>query len=89
MRGPAGLEIKDRWYLLQRYPCCFTGTAAVDWLTQMEHLDRRAAVRLGQEMLTAGLFHHVLDEQDFEDDDLFYRFYADEGAGDTGSTALT
>ncbi|MBF2097663.1 MAG: mechanosensitive ion channel [Gloeomargaritaceae cyanobacterium C42_A2020_066] len=89
MRGPSGLDIKDRWHLLQRYPCCFTGTAAVDWLTQMEHLDRRAAVRLGQEMLTAGLFHHVLDEQDFEDDDLFYRFYADEEAGDTASTALT
>ncbi|NES80056.1 MAG: mechanosensitive ion channel [Moorea sp. SIO2B7] len=78
MRGSEGLEIKDRRYRLNTYPDCFIGSEAVDWLVQKHNCMRSEAVKLGQRLVDRGIIHHVTDEHPFEDDYLFYRFYADE-----------
>lgn len=41
-------------------------------------MTRDEAVALGRRLLERGLVHHVLDEHDFADDTLFYRFRADD-----------
>jgi Domain found in Dishevelled, Egl-10, and Pleckstrin (DEP) len=75
MRGPTGVEIMDRRYRLTVYPQCFIGSQAVDWLCQRYGLTRPQALRLGAKLFDEGVFHHVVDEQVFEDTGYFYRFY--------------
>jgi hypothetical protein len=78
MREPGGLDIKDRNYRMNVYPRCFVGTEAVEWLIQTQDCSREEAIQLGQLLIDRGIIHHVLDEQPFRDDVIFYRFYADE-----------
>jgi hypothetical protein len=80
VKGELGLEIKDRRHLLKVYPQCFVGSEAVDWLVARHQLSRPQAVKLGERMFDAGIFHHVLDEHSFKDIGYFYRFYQDEPA---------
>ena len=79
MCSEEGVEIKTRRHKLKLYQRCFVGTEAVDWITAKTKLSREDAVHLGQKMIDKGLFHHVLDEHQFKDEPLFYRFHADEG----------
>lgn len=78
MRGAGGVEVAARRYLLKSYPKCFIGTEAVDWLTHNYRLSRPLAVKLGERMVAAGIFHHVADDHDFKDGDFFFRYFADE-----------
>lgn len=80
MRGPDGVDIKDRRHRLNVYPQCFIGTDAVHWLMRTQKATHTEALRIGQMLIDRGLMHHVVDEHDFEDAYLFYRFYEDEGA---------
>jgi small-conductance mechanosensitive channel len=84
MRSPEGLAIADRRHLLARYPQCFVGREAVDWMTRVLGLSRREAVELGQLLVDRGIVHHVLDEHGFVDGNLFYRFRADEASPAAG-----
>jgi len=78
MRGPSGVEIKDRRSNLKSFDKCFVGSEAVDWLMEHEKATREEAILIGELMVSERLIHHVLDEQGFKDGPLFYRFYADE-----------
>ena len=78
MRGAGGVEVAARRHLLKSYPKCFIGTEAVDWLEHNYRLSRPLAVKLGERMVAAGIFHHVADDHDFKDGEFFYRYYADE-----------
>jgi small-conductance mechanosensitive channel len=78
MRGPGGVAIADRRHRLSVYPRSFVGHEAVEWLVAREGLTHAEAVRFGQQLVEAGLVHHVLDEHDFRDEHLFYRFRADD-----------
>ncbi len=78
MRGPLGLEIKDRRYNRKLYHKCFIGSAAVNWLMETKNLTEDQAVWLGQIIVNRGIIHHVLDEHHFEDGYFFYRFYEDD-----------
>jgi small-conductance mechanosensitive channel len=80
MRGADGVSIADRRHLLRAHPHCFVGREAVDWLVRERGLSRDEAVELGRLLAARGVIHHVLDEHEFEDDNLFYRFRCDEAA---------
>ena len=79
MRSEAGVEIKTRRHKLKLYQRCFLGNEAVDWIVEQTKVSRTDAIKIGQTMLDKGLFHHVLDENKFKDENLFYRFDEDEG----------
>ena len=79
MRSEQGVEIKTRRHKLKLYQRCFVGNEAVDWITQRTKLSREDAVTIGQKMIDKGIFHHVVDEHQFKDEELFYRFNEDEG----------
>ncbi len=74
MRGPGGVEIRDRRHLLRVHPRCFVGREAVDWLVRCEKISRAEAAALGQRLVDLGVIHHVLDEHGFRDGHFFYRF---------------
>ncbi|NJR67428.1 MAG: hypothetical protein HC771_01270 [Synechococcales cyanobacterium CRU_2_2] len=78
LRGESGLPIRDRKHRLKIYRRCFTGTELVAWLQHHRGAIIPEAIRLGELMVENHLMHHVLDEHGFENELLFYRFYADE-----------
>lgn len=69
------LEVKDRKYNFKVYENCFVGNEAVTVLVN-ENLaeNRREATAKMEQLLQAGLIHHVSREHLFEDKNLFYRF---------------
>ncbi|MGD8991117.1 MAG: FAD-containing oxidoreductase [Desulfobacterales bacterium] len=80
----AVLDIKDRKYGFpsKTYRKCFVGSDAVAQLIEEGiAVDEEDAVRIGNMMLNAGVFHHVLDEHAFKNENLFYRFLSDEDHG--------
>lgn len=78
MRGTNGVSIKDRKFQFKKFKNVFFGSDAVEWLMIHERATREEAVLMGQLMLQQGIIHHVLDEHNFKDEPLFYRFYNDE-----------
>jgi pyruvate/2-oxoglutarate dehydrogenase complex dihydrolipoamide dehydrogenase (E3) component len=78
------LDIRDRKYGVppKTYAKCFVGSEAVrKMVAEGIAGDEEDAVRIGNMMLAAGVFHHVLDAHPFENKYLFYRFTADEDHG--------
>ncbi|MGF1540285.1 MAG: hypothetical protein ACFCU5_07510 [Pleurocapsa sp.] len=78
MRGDNGLKIKARRHKLKLYHHCFLGNESVDWIVEQLKISRQDAIKLGQKMIDKKIFHHVLDEHQFKDEPIFYRFYEDE-----------
>ena len=77
-------DIRDRTYGFpsKTYPKCFVGSEAVVQLVKEGiAIDAEDAVHIGNMLLDAGVFHHVLDEHAFKNEKLFYRFIADEDHG--------
>jgi pyruvate/2-oxoglutarate dehydrogenase complex dihydrolipoamide dehydrogenase (E3) component len=80
------LDIKDRKYGFppKTFTKCFVGSEAVKQLVEEGIAsDEEDAVRIGNMMLNAGVFHHVQDAHPFENKYLFYRFTSDEDHGTT------
>ena len=81
------LVIRDRKYGFpaKTYPKSFVGSEAVAKLIEEGIAsDEDDAVRIGNMMLGAGVFHHVLDAHEFKNEELFYRFMSDEDHGEVG-----
>ena len=74
MKGADGLNIEDRWYYFKRYPQCFIGRDAVTWLSDTQNVTRASAVNIGERLVRRGIIQHVVNEHNFKDDYLFYRF---------------
>ncbi len=72
------IEVKDRTYHLKRYERCFLGSDAVEWFRTELACSEREALLVGNRMISANLFRHVLDHHWFKNDELFYRFTSDE-----------
>ena len=73
------VNIRDRTYHLRVYPNCFLGKDAISWLVSSGTTgSREEAAVIGSAMITAGYFHHVVDDHALKDQALFYRFYCDE-----------
>lgn len=73
MGSIGGAEVRDRLHLLRAYPRCFVCRQALDWIVREQGLSRGEALRQARALLALGLVHHVMDEHDFEDAELFYR----------------
>ncbi|XP_059167080.1 DEP domain-containing mTOR-interacting protein-like [Physella acuta] len=72
-------QVKDRRYHLRKYKKCFIGRDAIDWILKMHHAPSRdEAVRAMQILQKSGVIHHVVDEHEFRDQHLFYRFTYDD-----------
>ena len=80
------LDIQDRRHGFppRTYAKCFVGSEAVKTLVD-ENIagDEADAVRIGNLLLSAGVFHHVQHAHPFKSEYLFYRFASDEDHGTT------
>ena len=84
------LDIRDRKYGFppKVYEQCFVGQEAVAKFVESGlAADATDAVRLGNLLLEAGVFHHVVKEHPFKDEELYYRFASDEDHGDVARKA--
>ncbi len=72
----SGVRSVDRSYRFSRYPACFVGTDAVQWLREQYLCSTDIAVQLGQALHNLGLIHHVTHEHGFENAEFFYRLDA-------------
>ncbi|KAK0575538.1 hypothetical protein LWI29_002290 [Acer saccharum] len=70
--------VKDRFYKMRRFTNCFLGSEAVDFLSEDQYLEREEAVEFGRKLASKLFFHHVLDDNLFEDGDHLYRFLDDD-----------
>ncbi len=78
------VDLSDRNYGFppKNYQSCFVGSEAVTAMIKMGLAsDEDDAVRLGNVMLHAGIFHHVQRAHAFKNEYLFYRFASDEDHG--------
>ena len=80
-------DIRDRKYGFpsKTYERCFVGNEAVDKLIEEGIASSEEdAVLIGNIVLRAGFFHHVLHEHAFKNEKLYYRFAEDEDHGRVG-----
>jgi hypothetical protein len=70
------LDLRDRTYHLKKYPNCFVGTEAVQWMSEHFQLAAAQVVEIGRALQTLGLLYHVAHEQGFADRPLFFRLRA-------------
>ena len=69
------IDVRDRKYMLRRYPLCFLGAEAVRWMIRAGHSSSpEMAVLLGRAMEDEGLLSHFFREHPFEDSQNFYVF---------------
>ena len=68
-----GAVISDRSYRLRKYPACFDGQEACDWLQRRLGVDRPRALAVGELLRQLGAFYHVSREHPFRDGSYFYR----------------
>mmetsp|Transcript_2881 Transcript_2881/g.6010 ORF Transcript_2881/g.6010 Transcript_2881/m.6010 type:complete len:271 (-) Transcript_2881:244-1056(-) len=62
-------------YYFRTYDQCFVGEEAVQWLVSSGTTNSVAgALALGNQLLAAGVIHHVTNEHAFQNKYLFYRF---------------
>jgi pyruvate/2-oxoglutarate dehydrogenase complex dihydrolipoamide dehydrogenase (E3) component len=75
----SNLEVNDRTYQFRTYPKCFTGSEAVDLMLKEGYaFNEYDAERIGNVLITFGIFHHVLREHAFQNGFYFYRFAEDD-----------
>ncbi|XP_028771917.1 uncharacterized protein LOC114729125 [Neltuma alba] len=72
------IVVKDRFCKMRRFTKCFLGSEAVDFLSEDQYLERQEAVEFAQNLASKFFFHHVLDENLFEDGNHLYRFLDDD-----------
>jgi Domain found in Dishevelled, Egl-10, and Pleckstrin (DEP) len=65
---------QDRTYRLKKYPSCFLGSEANQWLSETLGLSSNQAVEIGELLRAMGYFYHVVKQQPFLNGNFFYRF---------------
>jgi hypothetical protein len=83
--GVPPLEVKDRWFRLNKYRACWVASEFVDWIVQVHKLSREQATLLGRSVVLQGLARHVPEELDFRDDYLFFIWIDRRGNSSTES----
>lgn len=74
----AEMTVSDRIHRFRVYPGCFSGREAVQWMLDGSHASSRfEAEKLGNEMMKASAFQHILNSHMFEDSCVYYQFIDD------------
>lgn len=68
-----GVPISDRSYHFKNYPECLVASEAVDWLANALRSSRAEAIAAGRALQAAELIYHVAREQNFADENYFFR----------------
>lgn len=75
MKHPqSGVKIKNRKWLLKKFPNCFVGEQAVTWFCHYLDVDREGAVKIGLQLQEQNLLRHVTNDHPFQDKYLFFTF---------------
>lgn len=69
----AKVEIDDRRFHLQSYENCFVSRAACEVMSRLFRLSSNQAIELGRALQSCGLIYHVAQEQNFSNEEFFFR----------------
>ncbi|CAN6583964.1 unnamed protein product [Malus baccata var. baccata] len=72
------VDVKDRFHKMRRFTNCFSGSEAVDFLSEDQYLEREEAIEFGRKLASKLFFQNVLEENLFEDGNHLYRFLDDD-----------
>ncbi|XP_065831876.1 phosphatidylinositol 3,4,5-trisphosphate-dependent Rac exchanger 1 protein-like isoform X2 [Oscarella lobularis] len=82
--------LKEHMHHLKSIPFSITGSKLVDWMVENgDACKKEEALSLGQYLIGKGFLHHVSDKHQFKDDQLLFRFFADEEKKESGSMTPT
>eukprot|EP00752_Nemacystus_decipiens_P006939 g6229.t1 len=71
----AEIKVRDRVHRFRVYPKCFSGREAVQWMLDGSHASSvDEAEKIGNEMMKASVFQHILNSHLFEDSSVYYQF---------------
>ncbi|XP_050376727.1 uncharacterized protein LOC126794118 [Argentina anserina] len=70
--------VKDQLYKMHWFTKSFSGSEAVDFLSEDQYLEREEAIEFGRKLASKLFFQHVLEENLFEDGNHLYRFLDDD-----------
>jgi Domain found in Dishevelled, Egl-10, and Pleckstrin (DEP) len=73
MVSPRGVHISDRRFRLKLYSEVFVAREAYTWMQRILLMSSEEALLAGRAMQEAGLIYHVVREQDFADEEFFFR----------------
>ncbi|KAH7425439.1 hypothetical protein KP509_11G054000 [Ceratopteris richardii] len=68
------VQVKDRFYKMRLFSRCFPGSEALEVFAEVQHCEKEKAVEFGRQVAARHFFHHVLQENLFEDGNHVYRF---------------
>ncbi|KAH7301050.1 hypothetical protein KP509_23G010000 [Ceratopteris richardii] len=68
------IQVKDHFYKMRYFTRCFTASEALEVFTEDQYCEKEEAVEFGRQVAAKHFFHHVLQENLFEDGNHFYRF---------------
>jgi uncharacterized Ntn-hydrolase superfamily protein len=74
MRQAGGVEQKDHYRWLMKFPSVFSGREATDWISKTYALSRSEAQLLAQRLVASNKIRHILDEKNFIDGAVYYRY---------------
>ncbi|KAM1180452.1 hypothetical protein ACFX13_019870 [Malus domestica] len=72
------VDVKDRFHKMRRFTNCFSGSEAVDFLSEDQYLEREEAIEFGRKLASKLFIQNVLEENLFEDGNHLYRFLDDD-----------
>lgn len=78
MEADSALPHKDRTYHLKKYRECLIASEMVTWLADRLETSRAMAANVGKILQRRGYCYHVVYEQDFNDQKLFFRLARNE-----------
>lgn len=78
IRGAGGVQVDDRTWRGTTYRECFVASEAVEAIERRLGAGTDAAVSTGRALQSLGLLQHVVLEQPFANENLFFRFGADD-----------
>jgi hypothetical protein len=74
MRLAGAVPQKDHYRWLMKIPSVFSGREATDWISANYALSRNEAVLLARRLVASNKIRHVLDEKNFVDGAVYYRY---------------
>jgi Domain found in Dishevelled, Egl-10, and Pleckstrin (DEP) len=74
MRQAGGVEPRNHFHWLLKIPNAFSGREATDWICKTYQLSRSEAGLLAQRLVASNKIRHILDEKNFIDGPVFYRY---------------
>jgi Domain found in Dishevelled, Egl-10, and Pleckstrin (DEP) len=68
-----GVDVRNRTYRMRTYEECFVASDAVHWIASAHRTTTKIALAIGKALQESGLIYHVAREQQFAEENFYFR----------------